>query len=63
MLGQKMFLLPKMLLPLPHLLQLHQLLSFSCFSVPNLLPAPPAPPPASPQLIRAPLVFPTELLW
>ena len=58
MLGQKMFLPPKMLLPLPHLLQLHQLLSFSCFSVPNLLPAP-----ASPQLIRAPLVFPTELLW
>ena len=41
MLGQKMFLPPKMLLPLPHLLQLHQLLSFSCFSVPNLLPAPP----------------------
>ena len=59
MLGQKMFLPPKMLLPLPHLLQLHQLLSFSCFSVPNLLPAPPP----SPQLIRAPLVFPTELLW
>ena len=45
MLGQKMFLPPKMLLPLPHLLQLHQLLSFSCFSVPNLLPAPLPPPP------------------
>ena len=60
MLGQKMFLPPKMLLPLPHLLQLHQLLSFSCFSVPNLLPA---PPPHLPTTYKSPLVFPTELLW
>ena len=40
MLGQKMFLLTKMLLPLPHLLQLHQLLTFSYFSISKLLPFP-----------------------
>ena len=33
-----MFVPPKMLLPLFHLLQLHQLLAFSCFSIPDLLP-------------------------
>ena len=56
MLGQKMFLPPKMLLPLPHLLQLHQLLSFSCFSVPNLLPAP--PPPRLPTTYKSPPCIP-----
>ena len=39
MLGQKMFLPPKKYyFHSPHLLQFHQLLTFSCFSKPNPLP-------------------------
>ena len=61
MLGQKMFLPPQNVTPTPSFIATPPIIKFQLFFCTK--PSPCTPPPTSPQLIRAPLVFPTELLW